>query len=77
MPNSYTHLSKPVKKGTQHCPYPDGIVNLLDFSVFADCWRKDDPLADIAPDGGDDMVDFMDIAKLCEEWLHTEEWYQP
>lgn len=57
--------------------YPDGIVNLLDFSVFADCWRQDEPLADFAPDGGDDIVDLMDIAKLCEEWLETEEWYQP
>ncbi|MGB2808444.1 MAG: hypothetical protein WBC22_11920, partial [Sedimentisphaerales bacterium] len=28
--------------------YPDGIVNLLDFSVFADCWRQDEPLADFA-----------------------------
>ena len=57
--------------------YPDGIVNLLDFSVFADCWRQDEPLADIAPDGGDDIVDFLDLAKLAEEWLQTEEWYQP
>ena len=57
--------------------YPDGIVNLLDFSVFADCWRQDEPIADIAQDGGDDMVDFMELAKLCEEWLQTEEWYQP
>ncbi|MGB2808286.1 MAG: hypothetical protein WBC22_11120 [Sedimentisphaerales bacterium] len=57
--------------------YPDGIVNLLDFSVFADCWRQDEPLADFAPDGGDDIVDFLDLAKLAEEWLETEEWYQP
>jgi Tol biopolymer transport system component len=57
--------------------YTDGIVNLLDFGVLADCWRQDDPLADIAPDGGDDIVDFMDLAKLCEEWLQKEEWYQP
>ena len=55
----------------------DGIVNLLDFGVLADCWRQDGPLADFAPDGGDDIVDFMDLAKLCDEWLHTEEWYQP
>lgn len=57
--------------------YTDGIVNLLDFGVFANCWRQDDPPADIAPDGGDDMVDFLDLAKLSEEWLQTEEWYQP
>ena len=55
--------------------YHDGIVNLLDFSVFADCWRQDDPLADIAQDGGDGVVDFLDLAKLSEEWLETEEWY--
>ncbi len=55
--------------------YPDGIVNLLDFGVLAGFWKQDDPLADIAPDGGDDIVDFLDIAKLAEEWLETEEWY--
>ena len=53
--------------------YPDGIVNLLDFGVFADCWWWDLPLADIAPDGGDGEVDFLDLAKLCEKWLQTEE----
>lgn len=57
--------------------YPDGIVNLLDFSVFADCWRQDEPLADIASEGDDDIVDFLDLARLCDEWLQTEEWYQP
>ena len=53
--------------------YPDGIVNLFDFGVLADRWRQDDPLADIAPDSGDDIVDFLDLAKLCEKWLQTEE----
>jgi len=55
----------------------DGIVNLCDFAVLADCWLRDESLADIAPDGGDAVVDSLDLAKLNEEWLQTEEWYQP
>lgn len=57
--------------------YPDGIVNLLDFGVLAGFWRQDEPLADISQDEGDGTVDFLDLAKLAEEWLRTEEWYQP
>ena len=55
----------------------DGIVNLRDFAVVAKYWLHAEPLADIAPDGGDGMVDYLDLAKLCAEWLDAEEWYEP
>jgi hypothetical protein len=30
----------------------------------------------LAPDGGDGSVDLLDLARLCEEWLQKEDWYQ-
>lgn len=53
--------------------HPDGIVNLFDLGVFANYWSQGEPLADIAPDGGDRVVDFLDLDKLAGEWLQTEE----
>jgi len=55
----------------------DGIVNLRDFAVLAKYWLGNDPSADIAPEGGDGAVNSLDLGKLAEEWLHTEQWYQP
>jgi hypothetical protein len=56
--------------------YFDGIVNFHDFAVLADYWQSTEPLADIAPDGGDGVVDLLDLARMCEEWLQKEDWYQ-
>jgi len=63
----------------------DGIVNFLDFAVFANSWQGDmaqlsefasqwlQPsayCADIAPaPGGDGIVNFLDFAAFAEHWL--------
>jgi hypothetical protein len=47
----------------------DGIVNLLDFVVLANYWLQDEPLADIAPDGGDGWVNVLDLSMLADHWL--------
>ncbi len=57
--------------------YPDGIVNFLDFGFLANYFGQEESLADIAPSNGDGEVDFLDLARLAEEWLQTEQWYQP
>jgi hypothetical protein len=50
----------------------DGIVNLLDFGYTSAQWKTDgafDPSADIAPDGGDGLVDMADLIIYIEQWL--------
>jgi len=44
-------------------------VNLIDFSIFADYWGSNDSSVDIAPPGGDSMVDFQDLAIIADHWL--------
>jgi len=48
-----------------------GSVDLLDFAIFATQWWRSPtfPSADIAPDGGDHIVDFRDLAELADDWL--------
>jgi len=31
-------------------------------------WLDYDPLVDVAPAGGDDIVNFLDYAELAESW---------
>ncbi|MGA2070839.1 MAG: hypothetical protein ABSG97_05770 [Sedimentisphaerales bacterium] len=48
----------------------DGDVDFFDFAVLADCWRQNNPLADIAPaPAGDGIVDIKDLAVLFGNWL--------
>jgi hypothetical protein len=50
----------------------DGIVNLVDFAVFAGQWLQAPglPSADIAPMlAGDGIVDFNDLFLMDMEWL--------
>jgi hypothetical protein len=65
----------------------DGIVNFIDYAVFADGWQhnfngltdlvsqwlKPGPYgSDIAPvPAGDGLVDTSDLAVLCVHWLET------
>ena len=46
----------------------DGSVDLEDLAVLAGCWLGYDPLVDIAPAGGDGIVNFLDFAKFAESW---------
>jgi hypothetical protein len=62
----------------------DGCVNLKDYANFANSWNsnyaellefvsswlaRSAGEADIAPDGGDNFVDWQDLMLLCENWL--------
>jgi hypothetical protein len=55
--------------------YHDGITDTLDYSVLANYWLQSYHYVDIAPAGGDGIVDFLDLAKFSEEYLHIEPWY--
>jgi hypothetical protein len=49
---------------------PDG-VDMRDFAVLAAQWRLPpaEPSADIAPNGGDNIVDRFDLAAMADNWL--------
>ncbi|MBC8470372.1 MAG: FG-GAP repeat protein [Planctomycetes bacterium] len=49
----------------------DGNVNLIDFGILANQWYQPPhfPSADIAPDEGDGLVDYLDLAEIAEHWL--------
>jgi hypothetical protein len=49
---------------------PDG-VDMRDFAVLATQWRLPpaEPSADIAPKGGDNIVDRFDLAAMADNWL--------
>lgn len=47
----------------------DGRVNLPDFATLAQAWLSNTSLCDIAPDGGDCIVDLLDLNIIAEGWL--------
>ncbi|MCK5001169.1 MAG: hypothetical protein KAS23_16610, partial [Anaerohalosphaera sp.] len=47
----------------------DGHVNLVDFAQLAQAWLNNVPLYDIAPDGGDCIVDTLDLNIIAEGWV--------
>lgn len=50
-----------------------GAVDSRDFVLFSRLWLLDGSgvsTADIAPDGGDQMVDIMDLVILADQWLN-------
>jgi hypothetical protein len=44
-------------------------VNLDDLLVLASAWLQNAPSVDIAPPGGDGIVNFLDFAVLAQNWL--------
>jgi hypothetical protein len=44
---------------------------MRDFAILAAQWRQPpgQPSADIAPEGGDGIVDWRDVALQTENWL--------
>jgi hypothetical protein len=44
-------------------------VNLDDLAILVSAWLQNEPSVDIAPPGGDDIVNFLDFAKFAESWL--------
>ena len=47
----------------------DGQVNFDDFAVLAQFWQLNYSLADIAPPGGDCIIDYYDLQAMLENWL--------
>jgi hypothetical protein len=49
----------------------DCITDFNDFSILAGQWRQPPrvPSADIAPDGGDSIVNFLDLAAFADNWI--------
>lgn len=50
----------------------DGIVNMLDFAILGNQWKKSPgtPSADISPAGGDGIVDVQDLIAIADQWLY-------
>ncbi len=46
----------------------DGFVDYKDLKVLAAYWLENEPSVDIAPDGGDGIVNFHDFATFAENW---------
>ena len=49
----------------------DGIVNFIDYALFANAWQTDD--TNFSLDGNGD-VDCNDLKLFCEDWLWTSPW---
>ncbi len=47
----------------------DCFINFFDFSISARYWMTDDSFVDIAPPGGDGIVDFKEVAIIADNWL--------
>jgi hypothetical protein len=47
----------------------DCIVNFRDMAMMAQYWGLDNADVDIAPEGGDGVIDVMDLAEFASQWL--------
>ncbi|MBW8042061.1 MAG: S8 family serine peptidase [Planctomycetes bacterium] len=46
----------------------DGVVNFKDLRILVSFWLANELSVDIAPDGGDGIINFLDFAKCSESW---------
>jgi len=46
----------------------NGKVDFTDLDILTDYWLLDEPSVDIAPAGGDGIVNFLDYARFAEDW---------
>jgi hypothetical protein len=61
----------------RQCPVGPGdldvncYIDFADFAILASQWLEvpGEPSADIAPPGGDDIVDFLDLGVLVDNWI--------
>ena len=47
---------------------PDGDVDWADLAIFADQWLLEKLSADVAPGGGDGIVNFIDWVVFANSW---------
>ena len=71
--NSYETASSPVWSFTTQSLKGDFdsncIVDMYDFSIFADYWLQTDDFVNITPQEPNNIVDFLDFALFSENWL--------
>ncbi len=67
---SYPKLLWQLLTGDFVCP--DG-VDMRDFAVLAGQWQLEKLAADVAPNGGDGIVNFLDWAVFANTWPGTED----
>jgi hypothetical protein len=48
----------------------DSKIDLADFARISSVWLSDDTICDIAPDGGDCLVDIKDLNIMIDTWLN-------
>ena len=46
----------------------DGLVDSEDLAILVSYWLEDEPSIDIAPEGGDGIVNFLDFARFAQNW---------
>jgi len=46
----------------------NGFVDFEDLEILVSYWLKSEPFVDIAPPGGDGIINFLDFAGLAENW---------
>ncbi|MBN1766614.1 MAG: RHS repeat-associated core domain-containing protein [Sedimentisphaerales bacterium] len=47
----------------------DNYIDIYDLEVLAGCWLQDCNEVDIAPEGGDGIIDLLDFSTLSQYWL--------
>ncbi len=85
-PNGWSGVSLPTVYGSSNVPNirltvcDGGIINFVDWTRFANAWQSTgeppsanwDQSCDIAPQGGDGVVDIKDINAFIDRWLGFE-----
>jgi hypothetical protein len=46
----------------------DCIIDYEDLSILVSFWLQNEPLVDIAPEGGDGIIDMFDYARFAQDW---------
>lgn len=63
----WTRLACPLSADVNN----DWKIDQQDMARMSQAWHTDDPFCDIAPDGGDGIVDSNDLVELAYQWLHN------
>jgi hypothetical protein len=74
----YNGLSTPVLIWPERASDPSGdfdssdTIDFDDFALLAQYWLENEPSVDIAPSGGDCLIDYLDFKVLGDNWLYEE-----
>ena len=45
-------------------------MDIFDIRMVAEGWLSDEPVLDIAPDGGDGVINSLDFSVVAEQWSY-------